>query len=264
MPTVLQLAPHPDDEVLAAGGTLLRLQDAGWRIVSLACSLGRPEQRSRRRAEAEEACARAGFSLRLPAGEVAMASGDDLATARTALAGEIAAALDELEPALLVGPSPHDEHPGHEVVGRAAADALGGRDARPRWWLWSLWGDATPPTLLADVGDAVLDRAARALGAHAGELARNDYTRLLRARAAVQAVSGPERVFGFGSAGAHAAAAEVFCELLCDVGAGWPVGAPRRLDPRDALAPARPVGADAGAWLQAPAARTLLGRRSAP
>lgn len=258
MPTVLQLAPHPDDEVLAAGGTLLRLRDAGWTVVTLVCSLGRAQQRERRRAEVEEACARAGFALRLPAAQLAIGSADDLTAARSALAAEIGAALDEVAPALLIGPSPHDEHPAHAVVGRATADALGGRRARPRWWLWSLWGDATPPTLLAELDEHVLARAGHVLAAHAGELARNDYGRLLRARAAAAAVSGPERVFGFGGDVAHAVAAEVFCELLCDEAPGWPVAGARRLEPSDALAGARPAGADAGAWLAAPSARALL------
>ena len=40
-----------------------------------------------------------------------------------------------------------------------------------------------------------------ALSAHQGELERNDYRRLLAARAQMNAVLGPERVFGFGSAG---------------------------------------------------------------
>ena len=48
MLTVLHLSPHPDDEVLGAGATLLGLRDAGHRVINLACSLGRPEQQERR------------------------------------------------------------------------------------------------------------------------------------------------------------------------------------------------------------------------
>ena len=43
--------------------TLMALRDAGWRVVNLACGLGRPAQHQRRRAEVEEACRRAGFEL---------------------------------------------------------------------------------------------------------------------------------------------------------------------------------------------------------
>lgn len=94
MPTVLHVAPHPDDELLPAGGTLLRLRDAGWSVVNLACSLGRPAQHARRRAELEEACARAGFALRIAAAAEAPLDG-------AALRAEIAGALDDLAPELL-------------------------------------------------------------------------------------------------------------------------------------------------------------------
>ena len=61
--TVLHLSPHPDDEVVGMPATLMALRDAGWRVVNLACGLGRPAQHQRRRAEVEEACRRAGFEL---------------------------------------------------------------------------------------------------------------------------------------------------------------------------------------------------------
>lgn len=252
MPTVLHLAPHPDDELLPAGGTLLRLRDAGWDVVNLACSLGRPAQHARRQEELEEACARAGFGLRIaPSARAPMEA--------AALAGDIAAAMDDLAPELLVGPSPHDEHPGHEAVGRATAATLAERPVRPRWWLWNLWGDATPPTLLVELDEDVVGRAAHALAAHEGELARNDYRALLELRTAMHAITGPERVLGFGSPSPHAARSEVFCELLTDTGTDWPLAAARRLDPAAALDGAAASGLDAGAWLAAPSARTLLG-----
>src|SRR3954447_8367304 len=60
---VLHLAPHPDDESIGAAATLISLREHGHAVVNLACSLGRPGQRSRRRAELEDACRRAGFEL---------------------------------------------------------------------------------------------------------------------------------------------------------------------------------------------------------
>ena len=62
---VLHLSPHPDDEVLGAGATLMGLREHGHRVINLACSLGRPDQQERRRREVEEACERAGFSPRI-------------------------------------------------------------------------------------------------------------------------------------------------------------------------------------------------------
>ena len=60
-PTVVHVAPHPDDEALGCPGALLHLLDRGWKVVSVIASLGFPDQWARRRAEAEEASRRADF-----------------------------------------------------------------------------------------------------------------------------------------------------------------------------------------------------------
>ena len=84
--TVLHLAPHPDDELIGAPATLMALRDADYRIVNVACSLGRREQRSRREAELREACRRAGFELIIPEHPVAISKDDDHAEAYEQLA----------------------------------------------------------------------------------------------------------------------------------------------------------------------------------
>src|SRR5512133_3885116 len=121
--TVLHLSPHPDDEVLGAGATLLALRDTGHRVINLAVTLGSDErERPRRRHEVETACARAGFEL------VVHDPGGDLAGAVRALIAESGADV-------VVAPSPHDGHPRHEAVGRAARDAVEaqrGTDSPPR------------------------------------------------------------------------------------------------------------------------------------
>ena len=238
--TVVHLAPHPDDELLGAPATLLRLRDAGHRIVNVACSLGRPEQRERRRAEVAEACARAGFEL------VVLDSLDRLA--------DLVRAAD-----LVLAPTPHDGHPCHELVGRAARDALATERA-PRLWLWGLWADLPLPTLFVPFAEAELARAAHALGAHAGELARNDYVELLRARAVAARVLGAERVFGFGAARRQAAYAELLTEVQYADGEWW-AGAAREPDPAAPLAPV-PRERPLGWWLRAPAFGERLAARS--
>ncbi|HEY2637780.1 MAG TPA: PIG-L family deacetylase, partial [Solirubrobacteraceae bacterium] len=141
---VLHLAPHPDDEAVGAPATLLGLVAAGHDVVNLACSLGRPADQVRREAEAREACARAGFALEIVRPPPATSRGDDLAAAQAALTAAIAARLDGVD--LVVGPSPHDGHHGHEVVGRAARDAVPGAARPPRLWLWGVWADLPLPT----------------------------------------------------------------------------------------------------------------------
>lgn len=202
MPRVLALNPHPDDEVLGAGATLLALQAAGWEVVAAAAGLGSdPERQEVREAEAREACRRLGFEFRL---------------------GE--RALEEGGWDLVVSPDPGDAHPTHAALGEWVGERV-----RGPWWRWSLWRDLRRPTLLTPFGEEALGRLTHAVAAHASELERGlELARLLRARAELAAVLGPERVFGFGAAPPGAGAR--YAELLADG------GAPRVLDP------ARPFG----------------------
>jgi LmbE family N-acetylglucosaminyl deacetylase len=196
---VLSLAPHPDDEVLGAGATLLALRDAGHEVVSGACGLGGdPERRARREAEARESCRRLGLEFRLaPDPAEVLHEGWDL----------------------VVAPHRADAHPAHARVARAV-DAHAG--ATPTW-RWALWGSVPAPSLLVPFGEARLAELQHALEAHASELERLDLRSLLRARARLAAVTGPELVLGFG--GRHDLGAP-YAELLAED----PPGAPRILD----------------------------------
>jgi hypothetical protein len=100
-------------------------------------------------------------------------------------------------------------------------------------WLWALWGALPRPTLYVPVAEELVEEAEHALAAHAGELERNDYAALLRARATVAAILGPELVFGFGTAGRGDRYAELLTELR--FAGGWGEGSSRALDPADPL-----------------------------
>ena len=232
----LHFSPHPDDELIGAPATLMALRDAGWRIVNVACGLGRPEQRGRREAELHEACRRAGFELRIPTPQEAVAL----------VGAEIAGS----NPRIVLSPSPHDRHPGHELVGRAVRDALrGAPHPAPAWWMWGLW-DALPlPTLGTAFGARRLEEALAALSAHRGELQRNDYRRLVVGRAAMNASLAPELLFGFGvEARPQASYVELLTEVVRSEDA-WLLGSRRWLD---AAAPlAAPSGTVADGWLYA-------------
>jgi LmbE family N-acetylglucosaminyl deacetylase len=217
--TVLVVSPHPDDELIPAGGTLLTLCDAGWRVVNLACSLGFPAQHVRRERELRAACARAGFELDIAEPSIAMSAGDDLTGAQARATELVADGLRRYRPGLVLAPGPTDAHHAHELVSRAVREAVQIVGAPVTVWWWELWGYLHRVTLLVDVA-RVLDRSCEVLEAHAGELARNDYAGLVRARAKVAAVLGAERVFGFGAAATSCVAAELLSETVFD-GTAW-------------------------------------------
>jgi LmbE family N-acetylglucosaminyl deacetylase len=206
-PVALHVAPHPDDEILGCGATLLALRAAGWRVVNLICSLGRPPDHGRRRAELEAAAEVLGIDLTVADPPVAMSGGDDLVDAEQTVAALVTAVGIDLGPDLIISPHPEDGHPGHALVGRAVTHVGVGS----RWWAWSLWRDLPAPNRYVPYGRSTLDRLRDALACHAGELTRNRYDDLLPARSRVQAVLGSERVLGFGSG---PASVEPFADLL--------------------------------------------------
>jgi len=247
--TILHLAPHPDDEVIGAPATLLRLRQAGHRVVNLACSLGRPDQQDRREIEVTEAARRADFELQVLDPPLRISHGDDLELAQRELTDEVRRIVDTLDVRLVIAPTPHDGHYGHEVVGRAARDALCA-DASPPLWMWAIWAELALPTLFVPFGEQELARATFALSAHAGETARNNYLDVLQPRGVIGRVLGAERVFGFGETGRSVPYAELLTEVAFGDGEWW-AGAPREPDPKDPL-DVVPRDRPVGWWMSAP------------
>jgi LmbE family N-acetylglucosaminyl deacetylase len=254
--TVLSVSPHPDDELIGAGATLMALRDAGWHVLNLACSLGRSADRERRLAELMQACLAARFELLVPDELPPIGRDDDLGRARRLLARAIGDAIGRSGAELLVGPSPHDAHHGHEVVGRAIRDAVESRAEPAHVMFWASWSDLQFPNVLVPFDAARLAEMRQALHAHAGELRRNRFDQLMESRSAAAAVLGPERVFGFGVQGAEHPYAELLTEVSWRPEQGWRLTEPSMLDP------SRPIGHDEGPdvgwWLHAPSARSII------
>jgi LmbE family N-acetylglucosaminyl deacetylase len=248
--SVLHLAPHPDDELIGAPATLIALRRAGHRVFNLACSLGRPAHRARRQAELGAAMELAGFEWEAVSPPLEISARDDLELAQRRLAALVRELIVREGFDLVVSPGPQDGHHGHEVVGRAAAEAIAALgDGAPPWWLWGLWADLALPTLFVPFGEDTMADVLRALAAHAGELARSDYLALVRGRALANRVLGVERAFGFGEPQAGGPYAHLradgrpYAELLAEVvreGGRWRLAAPRIPEPADPLAWMRP------------------------
>jgi LmbE family N-acetylglucosaminyl deacetylase len=254
---ILHVAPHPDDELIGAPATLLALRDAGHPIINLACSLGRPADQQRRRAELNEACRRARFELLIPDRLFPdSGSGSELQRAEHELAALITSLLQSRACAYVVGPSPHDAHPAHEAVGRAIRDALVQTPQPPPWGMWGLWSDLPLPNIYLPFDATVLAEVLDALSAHAGELERNDYATLVESRARMNAVLGSERVFGFGTGNRGAEYAELLTEVIF-TGRGWE-RTPASEEPQ--LNPPRTGNEPLDAWLNRGSDRDTLSR----
>jgi hypothetical protein len=167
--------------------------------------------------------------------------------------------LDSIKAAdnvIIISPSPHDGHPRHEAVGRAAAKVTASKSERARWWCYSVWSDLPLPTLYVPFDEGEMADAIQLLQCYGGELDRNDYRKLIRGRAEANAVLGSERVFGFGS---PSASRLPYAELLTEAAyrqGKWRLGKPRILD---FDAPLSEVdGPDLGFWINRPSERSQI------
>lgn len=116
---ILVVAPHPDDETLGAGGTLLRAKAAGreihWLIVTeMRAADGWPEEKIRRREDEVAAASEAlGFAsvtkLGFPAAQLDQAPTGDLVAAM----GRV---VREIGPEVLLLPHRGDAHSDHAAV----------------------------------------------------------------------------------------------------------------------------------------------------
>lgn len=177
---ILVLAPHPDDESIGAGGTLLLAREAGCEVSVLFLTTGRSREREIRRQEAMEVCAAAGFEA-LFAGQDADAI--DVAAAASCLV-EI---LEERQFDCLFLPfvlDDHDEHRRASAVLLAAATAPAGARALPREiWAYHVYGPG-PMNCVVDISD-VADRKRALIARHSSQMAGRDWAHFALGMSAV-------------------------------------------------------------------------------
>ncbi len=188
MPTALGVFAHPDDMEIVAAGTLLRLQGAGYEIHCLAVAngccgsrvLGREETVRVRRAEAEEACRLAGFTL-----HDSLANDIEIFYDRPTLA-RVAALVRRVAPDVLLTHSPSDYMEDHQNASRLAVSAAFCRgmrnmptdppmppvDGPVTVYHAQPYGNRDPlgavvrPTHFVDVGGEVLEKKTEMLACH--------------------------------------------------------------------------------------------------
>jgi LmbE family N-acetylglucosaminyl deacetylase len=181
----LVLAPHPDDETLGCGATMMCRLAAGSevRLAVVTDGAAWPPDRDAdtnrrvRAAELDAACELLG----LPPGAVARWAFPDssLADAGDDLVDAIAEAVREAAPAEVLATSAHDPHGDHAALGRAAGRALAGMGVRllayPIWqwdrpgaWMRTVRASRRPEYVSTR---GVVDRKRQAIAAYASQLA---------------------------------------------------------------------------------------------
>jgi LmbE family N-acetylglucosaminyl deacetylase len=166
---VLVLGAHPDDETLAAGGTMARLAAAGGEVTVVSATGGEGSWSAglrRRRAAARRldaldiACGWLGVTavacLGLPDG--------GLATAEQRLRLLIDEWVQRTRPLTIVAPWPGDGHADHRALHRAARSVAAAH--RMELWGGEVW-TPLPATHLVDISGHPVARKRIALAAHA-------------------------------------------------------------------------------------------------
>ncbi len=153
----LVIAPHPDDETLGCGATIMRKVDAGRRVRVVIVTDGRrshqsdritPEELARVRAsEAEAACAALGVSR----GDLVLLSFEDgcVAESEGALRSRLAEIVGAFAPEQILSPSGVDRHPDHRTIARVVRAMRSSGEIRcpvyeyPIWfWTAGAWMDS--------------------------------------------------------------------------------------------------------------------------
>lgn len=177
------LAPHPDDDVIGCGGTLVKHHRSGDHVavIYLTCGgrgqdAGGPRStklEATRRMEAEAAATLLGATsltfLDFPDGEV---------TANPASCDKVKEALDEVSPDVIFLPSFLEEHPDHQATNRIFARLSTGFGETVSVLGYETWPPLTPNRLV-DISSTI-EIKEDALRKHASMMAVANYAETIR------------------------------------------------------------------------------------
>jgi N-acetylglucosamine malate deacetylase 1 len=181
-PTVMVLAPHPDDECITGALPLRLMRQAGAQVLAVPVTLGSNKgRRAGRLGELRGACAFLGFDVALPppeaqeriTPEARAADPDQWRRATGALAAIIAAA----RPALLLYPHASDWNRTHMGTHLLALDALALLPAEFTCQVaeTEYWATMPAPNLLVESSAEEVADLVAAVAFYAGEVQRNPF-----------------------------------------------------------------------------------------
>ncbi len=181
---VLVIAPHPDDDVLGAGGTMAALAAQGKKVFSVYVTDGRGSPRKdpnlsddemavRRNKEAREALravgAMGGFFLQKNTRELGGEGGKKLKK-------ELAEIFDFVRAERVFLPAPYERHTTHQICIRWSLEALRASGQTPLLYGYSLWGGfwGGKTRVVFDISEFI-SRKKEAVKAHASQLEYKQY-----------------------------------------------------------------------------------------
>jgi LmbE family N-acetylglucosaminyl deacetylase len=179
------VAPHPDDEVIGCGGTLLDIVAAAGSVTVIQVTDGSDSaafidesEEVRRRVRLDEARDVAGT---LGAGIECLGADNRALRATAELAGRMRDVLERSRAGIAFAPSFTDIHPDHQTVLRVLAEAMRAMSGpRPDVALYEVWSLVTP-THVHDVGARIGEIEALLLR-YETALKIDDYVRLVAER----------------------------------------------------------------------------------
>ncbi len=188
----LYLAPHPDDEVLGAGGTVIKAVRRGVAVRVAVVTDGAGQGTAEVRRGETEAAARV-----MGVGDIVFLGFTDrsLSPGDGALRQAIRAQIEDVGPDLVLVPAPVDLHPDHRAVSMAAREVLKrlGRGVGARRGpvaAVAAYEVAVPilPNTLVDVDD-VWETKQEAVACHGSQLGFRAYDRVMAGLAAVRSLT---------------------------------------------------------------------------
>lgn len=213
-PVVLLCSPHPDDECISGALPLRLLQEAGYRVINFAMTLGSDiPRRAARQQELTEACTYLGFDLRVLLETGAHPLNLAARAAQPAhwqhCVAALVTVLQQTQPAWIISPHAGDGHATHIGTHALVQEALRVWGQPVKWAQSEFWGELPHPNLLVGVSVPLADQLITALACHVGEVRRHPYQLRLPAWLANNARRGSELVNGPG----QQAAPDVFATL---------------------------------------------------
>jgi LmbE family N-acetylglucosaminyl deacetylase len=187
----LVLSPHPDDDAVGCGGTLIKLLDAGKAVRVVYFSMQEGEfTREERKKEIDSALGHLGVK------DVRMRESAVFPSPKEA-AATISEEIASFRPDGVFMPSPFENHNEHIRTFESFLGAVGERTDGPDAIMYEVWGPLMPNLLVPITG--VWDRKSTAVRDHQTQVREIDYVRATQGlngyRAATMAIDGYAEAF---------------------------------------------------------------------